>query len=117
MRLEEWLAAMPILAEPGGARLSLRLYVYPDGRGAFFVEDAFGRVCGEGQSVENPQEAVRLLERIWGRAVQVRVEPQPDSTAEKTLADQFSDVIGAAPDLPPDMAANHDRHLHGTPKP
>lgn len=33
-----------------------------------------------------------------------------------TLAEQFADVIGCAPELPPDMAAQHDHYLHGAPK-
>ena len=33
-----------------------------------------------------------------------------------TLAEQFADVIGTVPDLPPDMAAQHDHYLHGAPK-
>jgi hypothetical protein len=31
-----------------------------------------------------------------------------------SLADRFRKVIGAVTDLPPDMAANHDLHIHGT---
>jgi len=31
-----------------------------------------------------------------------------------SLADRFRKVIGTVPDLPCDMAANHDRHIHGT---
>jgi len=34
----------------------------------------------------------------------------------KTLAERFKNVIGAAVDLPEDMAKNHDHYLHGTPK-
>jgi hypothetical protein len=33
-----------------------------------------------------------------------------------TLVEQFADVIGTVPDLPPDMAAQHDHYLHGAPK-
>jgi hypothetical protein len=33
-----------------------------------------------------------------------------------TLADQFADVIGSAPDLPSDLGAQHDHYLHGSPK-
>ena len=32
-----------------------------------------------------------------------------------TLADRFREVMGTVSDLPPDMAANHDRYLHGAP--
>ena len=34
----------------------------------------------------------------------------------KTLAERLGGVIGAVEDLPPDMAAQHDHYLHGTPK-
>lgn len=48
---------------------------------------------------------------------EVRVEPvapddAPPSTGP-TLAEQFADVIGAVPNLPSDMAAQHDHYLHG----
>ena len=33
-----------------------------------------------------------------------------------TLVEQFGDVIGTVPDLPPDMADQHDHYLHGAPK-
>ena len=33
-----------------------------------------------------------------------------------SLADRFRKVIGTVPDLPNDMAANHDHYLHGTQK-
>ena len=36
--------------------------------------------------------------------------------APKTLAERLRGVIGAAKDLPPDLAENHDHYLHGTPK-
>ena len=48
----------------------------------------------------------------------VRVEPlvRDESIAveEPTLAEQFADVIGTVPDLPSDMAAQHDHYLHRT---
>jgi len=31
-----------------------------------------------------------------------------------TLAERYKDIIGIAPDLPPDMADNHDHYIHGT---
>jgi hypothetical protein len=37
-------------------------------------------------------------------------------TSGKTLAERFHNVIGAATDLPEDMAKHHDHYLHGTPK-
>ena len=49
----------------------------------------------------------------------VRVEPlsRDESIAVDgpTLAEQFADVIGTVPDLPSDMAAQHDHYLHGAP--
>jgi hypothetical protein len=47
--------------------------------------------------------------------IEVRVEPVP-SPARKTLAEQLGDLIGSVPDLPPDMAEQHDHYLHGAPK-
>jgi hypothetical protein len=51
---------------------------------------------------------------------EVRVEPFARDEAVvvegPTLAEQFADVIGAVPNLPPDMAAQHDHYLHGAPK-
>jgi hypothetical protein len=51
---------------------------------------------------------------------EVRVEPvaRGDNfpANESTLVEQFSDVIGTVPDLPPDMAEHHDHYLHGAPK-
>ena len=44
---------------------------------------------------------------------EVRVEPV-DSERRPTLAERFRDVIGTVPDLPSDMAENHDRYVHGT---
>jgi hypothetical protein len=51
---------------------------------------------------------------------EVRVEPlaRDESTAVEgpTLAEQFADIIGTVPDLPSDMASQHDHYLHGVPK-
>ena len=46
---------------------------------------------------------------------EVRVEPLVN-TVRRTLAEQFADVIGTVPELPPDMAQQHDHYLHGAPK-
>ncbi len=46
---------------------------------------------------------------------EVRVVSIEDAPAQ-TLAERFADVIGAASDLPEDMAENHDHYLHGAPK-
>jgi hypothetical protein len=51
---------------------------------------------------------------------EVRVEPcsrgEGGTTEGPTLAEQFADVIGTVPELPADMAAQHDHYLHGAPK-
>ena len=51
---------------------------------------------------------------------EVRIEPvarAENLPAEgRTLAERFADVIGTVPELPPDMAAQHDHYLHGAPK-
>jgi hypothetical protein len=47
--------------------------------------------------------------------IEVRVEPVP-LPPRKTLAEQLGDLIGSVPDLPPDMAEQHDHYLHGAPK-
>jgi len=39
-------------------------------------------------------------------------EPEPP----RTLLERFKDVIGSVPDLPEDLADNHDHYLYGTPK-
>ncbi len=46
---------------------------------------------------------------------EVIVEPVA-SPGKPTLAEQLGDLIGSVPDLPPDMAAQHDHYLHGAPK-
>ena len=49
----------------------------------------------------------------------VRVEPfshgEGVGVEGPTLAEQFADVIATVPDLPSDMAAQHDHYLHGAP--
>ncbi len=51
---------------------------------------------------------------------EVRVEPVARGESipgeGPTLVEQFGDVIGTVPDLPPDMAEQHDHYLHGSPK-
>ena len=36
--------------------------------------------------------------------------------SEPTLHEQLAPLIGTAKGLPPDLARNHDRYLHGQPK-
>jgi hypothetical protein len=47
--------------------------------------------------------------------IEVQVEPIVPSP-RKTLADQLGDLVGSVPDLPTDMARQHDHYLHGAPK-
>ena len=51
---------------------------------------------------------------------EVRIEPiaRDESLPEEgpTLVEQFGDVIATVPDLPSDMAEQHDHYLHGAPK-
>ncbi len=44
------------------------------------------------------------------------VAPPAEDGARKTLAERFKNIIGAARNLPDDMAENHDHYLHGTSK-
>jgi len=45
----------------------------------------------------------------------VRVEPE-EPERELTLAERLKDVVGILKGLPPDLAAQHDHYIHGTPK-
>ena len=47
-----------------------------------------------------------------GTVVQVVVDEVP----LPTWKDVFQDVIGIAPELPEDIAENHDHYIHGTAK-
>ena len=47
--------------------------------------------------------------------IEVNVEPVTPPP-RKTLAEQLGDLIGSVPDLPADMAQQHDHYLHGAPK-
>ena len=46
---------------------------------------------------------------------EVNVEPVPGAV-RRTLAERLGDLIGSMPELPSDMAAQHDHYLHGAPK-
>ena len=56
-------------------------------------------------------EAAELPE---GAEVDVAIRPAPKKSP--TFYDRFVDLIGACPDLPTDMAQNHDHYLHGQEK-
>ena len=116
MKFDEWLTTIPIKQTPKGARLDLRLYVYPDGHGNFLIAGENGPVSNEGQPVNNPAEARDVLEKIWNRAMNLKSEPGTAQTRQPTIAEQFADVIGTVPDLPEDMATQHDHYIHGVPK-
>lgn len=116
MKFDEWLNTIPMRQTPKGARLDLRLCVYPDGHGNFCMEDEEARMVGNPQPVNDPSEARDVLERIWKRAMSVKQQAKNAEPRRPTLAEQFADVIGAAPDLPDDMAAQHNHYIHGTPK-
>ncbi len=47
-----------------------------------------------------------------GVAVEVALRPESPAAAG-SFHDRFADIIGSCPDLPADMARNHDHHLHG----
>jgi hypothetical protein len=116
MTFDEWLTGIPIKPTPKGARLDLRLYVYPDGHGDFCVEDEKGRSSTNPQPVNNTAEARDVLERLWNRAMSIKSPSKASEPSQPTLAEQFADVIGTAPDLPQDMAQQHDHYVHGAPK-
>lgn len=116
MKFDEWLTTIPIRQTPKGARLDLRLYVYPDGHGNFCIEDEHGQLRNGPQPVNNSAEARNVLEQIWTRAMSLKSKPDPAAPHQPTLADQFADLIGTVPDLPGDMAAKHDHYVHGAPE-
>jgi len=76
MKPEEWLTRIPIQPTPKGARLDLRLYVYPDGHGNFCFEDDKGQSVGDSQPVNNPAEAGDVLKRIWNRAMSLKLRDE-----------------------------------------
>ena len=54
-----------------------------------------------------------------GAAVQVEVIAASLATVDtepKTLYERLKNVAGIAKGLPPDLAAQHDHYIHGTPK-
>lgn len=74
------------------------------------------------QGVFRPLEPLVLPQ---GTRVHLHVEPEAAPSGDvkdthpassKTLAERFKNIIGAAKNLPEDMAENHDHYLHGTPK-
>ena len=55
-----------------------------------------------------------------GAEVQVNAVPQAEVADEQqaipSLHERLGPFIGAAEGLPPDLSANHDHYLYGTPK-
>jgi hypothetical protein len=113
MKFDDWLSKLPIQKTPKGARLDLRLYVYPDGHGDFCAQDESGRIYENPQPVNNPAEARDVLEKIWDHAMSPHETSEASQTQPPTLAQQFADLIGTVPDLPSDMAKQHDHYVHG----
>ena len=46
----------------------------------------------------------------------MRVELVQQPARPKTLAERDAAIIGIAEGLPPDLAAEHDHYIHGTPR-
>jgi hypothetical protein len=117
MKYDKWLATIPIQQTEKGARLDLRLYIYPDGHGNFLVADEGGRVAPNSQPVNTPAEAREVLEKIWNLAMSSKAGASaPPPAPRRSIAEQLGDLIGSVPELPPDMAEHHDHYLHGAPK-
>jgi hypothetical protein len=110
------LTTIPFQQTPKGARIDFRIYDYPDGLGNFFVGDGQGRLVGDSQPVNNPEEAREVLEKIWARAMSLQLEPSDAGPQSQTITEQFADVIGTVSALPEDMAAQHDHYVHGVSK-
>jgi hypothetical protein len=58
-------------------------------------------------------EPVQLPE---GAEVDVAIHSLDRPSRPSTLLERFGDLVGSCPDLPPDMAENHDHYLHGREK-
>jgi hypothetical protein len=53
----------------------------------------------------------------WPEGTRVEVIAHTGEEKKMTLAKLLLRHAGAVPDLPSDMAENHDHYIHGTPKP
>jgi hypothetical protein len=51
-----------------------------------------------------------------GQKLRVRVEVAEPSGKAPTLAERLLKHAGTVPDLPADLAEQHDHYIHGTPK-
>ena len=52
----------------------------------------------------------------WPKGTRVEVVVQPTLEKKPTLSERLLKHAGTVPDLPPDMAEQHDHYIHGTPK-
>jgi hypothetical protein len=52
----------------------------------------------------------------WPEGTRVEVLVKPAEEKQPTLRERLLKHAGTVPDLPPDMAAQHDHYIHGTPK-
>jgi len=59
---------------------------------------------------------LRVDRQSKGRAMASDSDIQRAEADRQTLLDQFSEVFGTVPELPTDMAENHDHYLHGAPR-
>lgn len=69
-----------------------------------------GHIQGGAVVLEKP---VKLPD---GTQVDVAIHQPMKTPQASTLLERFSDLVGRCPDLPEDMAANHDHYLHGQEK-
>ncbi len=64
--------------------------------------------------VEIPEgSAVEIRLRLVEQASGSRTRNAQSPPIKRTLAEQFADFVGTAPDLPEDLAENHDHYVHG----
>lgn len=81
MKYAEWLEQIRPHMTGKGARLDLRLYIYPDGHGNIIVRQD----DEPGQPVNNFEEARRVLEDLWRKASTSR-QPARSADADRKLA-------------------------------
>ncbi|MCA9026120.1 MAG: hypothetical protein KDA86_13005 [Planctomycetaceae bacterium] len=76
MTYDEWLAQIPFRQTKKGVRLDLRLYVYPDEHGNFYVTDKEGHIAGDGHPVGERGEAVDVFAELWLRAMEAHTDSE-----------------------------------------
>lgn len=64
-------------------------------------------------TVEN--DTIKLPAGTLPNGTQVRIEPIP-AEPPKSFSERYAKYIGCVKDTPPDLAANVDHYLYGTPK-